>query len=150
MSEKKNSTTSPQSESLSTATESSDTTGFQTKASTTAAMPKTEIHTTTLPQTEIATGTNVRSTAAATQADTTSFSEISTKGPWTKATSTPMDMRPITAEEAATDKLPSSTDNELSTTYALKGNNNGAEIVLVHTSLLITSVAFALFSSLQV
>lgn len=86
---------------------------------------------------------------AATGATTTSFIEASTaKGtviPQTEATSTLSDIHLTTAKE---EKLSLSTDNGLSTTDSLRGNNNAAGTILVCKSLFMISFAFALVSAL--
>ena len=134
-SERTTSATSTQPEPTSMATGNSVTTGLQTEASTTAIPTTEEVHITTLPQ-----------------ADTTSFIETSTKGTvisQTEATSAPTDIHLTTANEGATDKLPSFTGDELSPiTNSLKGNSNAAGTILSLGSLgiLMISSAFTLVS----
>jgi hypothetical protein len=118
-------------------------------------LPETEqvAHTTTtLPQTETTTNTKSSSTTAATtQADTTGSVDTNTtqKGtetPLPEATTTTTDDLITVKTEDATEKLPSSTDNEVLTTQSdvFRGNNNAAETIVLRTSLLMISVAFAL------
>jgi hypothetical protein len=76
----------------------------------------------------------------------TSTTQKGTETPLPEATSTTTNDLVTAKTEDATEKLPSSTDNELLTTQsdAFRGNNNAAETIVLRTSLIMISVAFAL------